>query len=146
MEYGLTNDELIFGLLRCLIHEPYLCKKIIKDKKSIEEIEIVNYHIDRWENIAGNHYVLREAHHNLYSLIFNDTDYVVKVDHKPYFYNETGMSYQIVDLIHELIKLKNPDSIENTFVNDCEKCIKYDDKLYSKLSKKIMVQMKLTYK
>ena len=26
MEYGLTNDELIFGLLRCLIHEPYLCE------------------------------------------------------------------------------------------------------------------------
>ena len=39
-------------------------------------------------------------------------------------------------------KLKNKDSIRNTFVEDYKEWLNYDDKLVSKLSKKIMFLMK----
>ena len=43
---------------------------------------------------------------------------IVKPDHLFTFYNLTGISYQVVDFIHELIKLKNTDALENTFIVD----------------------------
>ena len=67
---------------------------------------------------------------------------IVKPDHLFTFYNLTGISYQVVDFIHELIKLKNTDALENTFIVDYKEWLHDDDTLFSKLSKKIMLRMK----
>ena len=84
-------------------------------------------------------------------MIINSDDYVIKKDHKPIFYNLTGISYQVVELIHELIKIKNEN--KEIFSNgvtiniplpyiEYKDWLKHDDKLYSILSKKIMFEMK----
>ena len=105
-------------------------------------MEIFNYHYDRWENIAGSHYRLHDTHYGKFSYIYNDMEYIVKKDHKPTFYNLTGISYQVVELIHDLIKLKNKELIENTFITDYKERLKEDDNLYSILAEKIMMMMK----
>jgi hypothetical protein len=69
-------------------------------------------------------------------------EYIVKKDHKPIFYELTGISYQVVELIHQLIKLKNEELIENTFITDYKERLKQDDKLYRILADKIMISMK----
>ena len=142
MEYALTKDENIFGILRLFINEPSICKKIIKYKKYLEKKDSLDYHFKRWEDIAGAHYILHDTHQGKFSSISSTDNYIVKIDHKPLFFNLTGISYQVVELIHELIKLKNKDSIRNTFVEDYKEWLNYDDKLFSKLSKKIMFLMK----
>ena len=134
MEYALTNDENIFGILRYFINEPSVCKFIIKYKKFLENDETLEYYIDRWENIAGSHYILHDTLKTGYSLIFNIKEYIVNIDRTPMFYNLTGLSYQVVELIHELIKIK-----------DNKKLLLEDDILYSLLGKKIMEKMKIVY-
>ena len=66
--------------------------------------------------------------------------YVLKKDFKLDYYNYTGISYQIIELIHELIKLKNEKYL--TKDEGYEYWLNYDDNLYSLLSKKIMKKMK----
>lgn len=139
----LTIDENIILILKELLnHNLDLCKLIIHIKIYIEKKEIFNYHYDRWENIAGSHYRLHDTHYGKFSYIYNDMEYIVKKDHKPIFYNLTGISYQVVELIHDLIKLKNKELIENTFITDYKESLKQDDNLYSILANKIMIIMK----
>tara|TARA_B110001469_G_scaffold104866_1_gene103947 strand:- start:34 stop:264 length:231 start_codon:yes stop_codon:yes gene_type:complete len=71
-------------------------------------------------------------------MVFDSNHFVVKLDHTLNFYNVTGISYQVICLIQELIKLKNTDLIANSFITDYKQSLHYDDKLYSELSKKIM--------
>ena len=134
MDYALTNDENIFGILRKFINEPMICKFIINYKKMLENNETLKYHFDRWVNIAGSHYILHDTHKGHFSFIFNIKEYIIKVDHLPSFYNLTGTSYQVVELIHDLIKIK-----------DNKKLLLEDDKLYCFLANKIMKKMKKVY-
>ena len=61
------------------------------------------------------------------------------------FYNETGISYQVVNLIHELIKkimyYNNTISGIKIFPGNGI-AVRFNDKLYSVLAKKIMLKMK----
>jgi len=139
----LTKDESILLILKELLHHNTdICKLIIYKKNTIEAKETMEYYYDRWENIAGSHYRLHDTHDGLYSLIWDASTYTVKKDHNPMFYNLTGISYQVVELIHQLIKLKNDELIENTFITDYKEWIEHDDKLYSFLADKIMIAMK----
>lgn len=141
MEYSLTNDENIYGILRIFINEPFICKYIIKYKKYLEEKETLDYHFKRWEDIAGSHYILHDTHEGKFSYIFNEVDYIIKPDHKLNFFNLTGISYQVIELLHELIKINRICS-DNTHIEDYKYWINNDDKLYTILSKKIMFEMK----
>ena len=141
MKYALSNDENIYGILRLFINEPSICKNIIKYKKYLEEKETFDYHFKRWEDIAGSHYILHDTHEGKFSYIFNEEDYIVKPDHKLNFFNFTGISYQVIELLHELIKINRICS-ENTHIEDYKYWINNDDKLYTILSKKIMFEMK----
>ena len=142
----LSSDETNLLYLKELInHNVDICKYILKIKKKLEKEEIMEWYIERWENIAGAHYILHDTHYEKFSLIYNENDYIVKPDHRLVFYNRTGISYQIIELIHELIKLKNKDSIENTFIKDYKGWLHYDDNLYTILSKKITERMKFIY-
>ena len=141
MEYGLTSYEHIYGILRIFINEPSICKYIMNHKKQLEDTEILEFHSKRWEDISGSHFMLRDSYEGNLSAAQILAD-IVKPDHQFTFYNLTGISYQIVDFIHELIKLKNTDALENTFIVDYKEWLEEDDKLFSKLSKQIMLQMK----
>jgi len=142
----LSPDETNLLYLKELInHNVDICKYILKIKKKLEKEEIMEWYIERWENIAGAHYILHDTHYDKFSIIHNNSEYIVKPDHRLIFYNRTGISYQIMELIHELIKLKNKDSIENTFIKDYKGWLHYDDNLYTILSKKITERMKFIY-
>ena len=137
-----TSNEMILLILKELVnHNTDICKLILQKKKSLEQTETMEYYYDRWETIAGSHYRLHDTHDDKFSYIFNETQYIVKKDHKPTFYNLTGISYQIIELLHELIKLNRVDS-ENSRIEDYKEWIEHDDKLFSFLSSKIMNAMK----
>ncbi len=138
----LTKDESTLLILKeVLHHNTDVCKLIIHKKNTIEAKETMEYYYDRWENIAGSHYRLHATHDGLYSLIWDASTYTVKKDHNLMFYNLTGISYQIIELLHELIKLNRIDS-ENSRIEDYKEWIEHDDKLYSFLADKITIAMK----
>ena len=141
MEYALTTYEDIYGILRIFINEPSICKYIMNHKKQLEDTEILEFHSKRWKDISSSHFMLRDSYEGNLSAAQILAD-IVKPDHLFTFYNLTGISYQVVDFIHELIKLKNPDALENTFIVDYKEWLHDDDTLFSTLSKKIMLQMK----
>ena len=70
--------------------------------------------------------------------------YVIKSDHKPIFYNVTGVSYQVIELLHELIKLNKIDT-ENSHIEDYKYWLQHDDILYSSLASKIKIKMEQLY-
>ena len=139
MEYSLTHNERIYGILRLFINEPCICKDIITYKKHVEEVDNLEYHYNRWKHIACSYHILCDTQiQDNVSMVFDSNHFVVKLDHTLNFYNVTGISYQVICLIQELIKLKNTDLIANSFITDYKQSLHYDDKLYSELSKKIM--------
>ena len=141
MEYGLTSYEHIYGILRIFINESSICKYIMNHKKQLEDTEILEFHSKRWKDISSSYFMLRDSYEFRIAEAQRLAD-IVKPDHLFTFYNLTGISYQVVDFIHELIKLKNTDALENTFIVDYKEWLEEDDKLFSKLSKQIMLQMK----
>ena len=137
----LTKDESTLLILKELLHHNTdVCKLIIHKKNTIEMKETMEYHYDRWENIAGSHYRLRDTDQDKYSLICDYSTFIVKKDHLPIFYNLTGISYQVIDLIHLLIKIHRVDS-ENSRIEDYKYWLERDDKLYSVLADKIRIAM-----
>ena len=140
MEYSLNRDEKIRLHLKEFIPIPEICNKIIKIKNDMENEETLKYHIDRWESIAGEHHFTRDTHYGKFSYIFDDSKYIVKRDHRIYFYEMTGISYQVLELIYELIRILNENSYDEDF-GDKKRWLRNDDKLYSELSKRIMIEM-----
>ena len=141
MEYGLTSYEQIYGILRIFINEPSICKYIMDQKKQLEDTEILEFHSKRWKDISSSYFMLRDSYEFRIAEAQRLAD-IVKPDHIFTFYNLTGISHQVVDFIHDLIKLKNPDALENTFIVDYKKWLDDDDTLFANLSKQIMLQMK----
>lgn len=114
-------------------------------KKQLEDTEILEFHYKRWKEISSSYFILRDSYEFRIAEAQRLGD-IVKPDNLLTFYNLTGISYQVVDFIHELIKLKNPDALENTFIIDYKEWLEDDDKLFSTLSKQIMLQMKAFFK
>ena len=138
----ITMDESILLLLKDVLHHNVdVCQLILKYKKSSETIDTLQYHYNRWETIAGSHYRLHDTHEGKFSLVFNDTDFIVKRDHLPIFYDLTGISYQVIELLHELIQLYKKDT-SDTFYWNYTYWIEYHDQLYGILAQKIMTKMK----
>ena len=141
MEYGLTSYEHIYGILRIFINEPSICKYIMNHKKQLGDTEILEFHYKRWKDISSSYFILRDSYEFRIAEAQRLAD-IVKPDHLFTFYNLTSISYQVVDFIHELIKLKNSDALENTFIVDYKEWLHDDDTLFSTLSKQIMLEMK----
>jgi hypothetical protein len=141
MEVSLKKDEYIRLYLKYFLPIPEICNCIIKEKNNMEKNDSLKYHLNRYENIVGEYYYTRDNHFGKFSYILDENNYIIKPDHRIYFYHMTGISYQVVELIHELIKIKNENSWDME-IEDKEDWLRYDDKLYSELSKKIMDQMK----
>lgn len=141
MEYSLKRDESMRLYLKVFIPIPELCNKIIKMKNDMEIEEAFDYHMNRWETIAGEYYYTRDNHYGKFSYVHDGSDYIVKRDHRLSFYQMTGISYQIRDLIHELIRINHEHSLDFE-IDDKKDWIKYDDELFSNLSSKIMLEMR----
>lgn len=141
MEVALKRDEIIKLYLRTLIPINEICNKIIKIKNNEEKKETLEYHVKRWETIAGEHYLTRDNHYGKFSYVFDDTKYIVKRDHRLGFYQMTGISYQVLELIHELLRINHENSWDFE-MDDKSDWLKHDDALYGELSKRIMDEMR----
>tara|TARA_B100001094_G_scaffold264073_1_gene265915 strand:- start:635 stop:1081 length:447 start_codon:yes stop_codon:yes gene_type:complete len=141
MEFSLKKDERIRLYLKVFIPISEICNKIIKIKNGSENKDTLKYHMDRWNAIAGEHYYTRDNHYGKFSYIHNGSNYIIKPDHRLYFYQMTGISYQVIELIYELIQIRNEKTWDFEIDNK-EEWLKHDDKLYSELSKRIMNEMK----
>ena len=137
---NLSIDEEILLLLKELLnHNIEICKIVLKYKKGKENLENKLYYSGRYEKIAKEHYYMHDNHVGKFSYIHDSHIYVLKKDFKLDYYKYTGISYQIIELIHELIKLKNDKYI--TKDEGYEYWLNHDDELYSVLSEKIMKEM-----
>jgi len=141
MEVSLTKDETIYLYLRSLLPIPELCNTIIRLKNNSEDKDTLDYHKGIYETIAGEHYYTRDNHFDKFSYVLDSEEYIVKPDHRLSFYHMTGISYQVLELLYELIKILNESSWDFE-IDDKEDWLKHDDLLYSELSKRIMNNMK----
>jgi hypothetical protein len=141
METALKRDEIIKLYLRVFLPINEICNKIIKIKNEEEKKETLEYHVKRWETIAGEHYLTRDNHYGKFSYVFDDTKYIIKTDHRLGFYQMTGISYQVIELIHELLRINHENSWDFE-IDDKSDWLKHDDTLYSELSKRIMDEMR----
>lgn len=136
---NLSKNQKMLMILFRILPVKELCKLIITLKNKYEIYDINKYYNERLKNIYKKHYHIHEHHENKFSYIFNSTKYVIKKDYDLSFYDRTGISYQIIELIHHLIKIKNEPLIKNN--KEYKEWLNYDDKLYSQLSIKIMEKM-----
>ena len=126
----LTSNQEIYLLLLSIIPNTDVCKKITRIKKKKEDEETMNYHCDLWYNIALKFYKAKKNNFYKFSYVVDGKNFMIRPDHDIDFFRNTGVSYQIKDMIHDLIGV----SSDKTW-------LKYDDTLYSILSKKIMNRM-----
>ena len=138
MEESLSNDEEIKMILKRKIHVPEIVNKIIQIKNEKIKEETFEYYNQRWNYIARLHYKIKDGHQGKFSFIFNSEEYIVKVDHNLKFYELTGISYQVIDLIHDLIHVYSTGNGLNIKCND----FKEDNYIYGILSEKIMDKIK----
>lgn len=141
MEISLKKDELIILYLKEYIPIQEICYKIIKLKNKLEKEDALDYHTNRWNTICQEHFYTRDNHYSKFSYILDSNKYIVKPDHRINFYKMTGISYQVLELIYELIRIKNEKSWDME-IEDKEEWLRHDDKLYSKLSNMIMNEMR----
>ena len=139
MEDPLTNDQLIYLVLLTKIDEPQLCRYIIGLKNQKEKIETDNYHYENWENIASKYFKCLENRYPTYSYILNGKEIIAEKDNNLVFFKETGISYQVRELVLSLINGYEKDGLSGE-----EKKIwrEEDDKLYGPLARKIQLKMK----
>tara|TARA_Y100001958_G_C21212221_1_gene537838 strand:+ start:510 stop:941 length:432 start_codon:yes stop_codon:yes gene_type:complete len=107
--------------------------KTLEQMKDNERKETLEYHIDKWNNIAGSFFEVVNSNYNKFSYVLTTSkgrEYHIKKDHITKFFNITGISYQIVELVQELIKRSH----------DTEWLL-HDDEMYSKLADKLMIEM-----
>ncbi len=136
----LSSKQIILLYLKELLnHNLDICYHILKLKRNIEQTENNNYYQNRYEKIAKEHYFLHKNHMGKFSIVHDSRNYIIKTDFKLDYYNYTGISYQIIELIHELIKLKN--EVYLTKDQGYKYWLDYDDNLYSILANKISYSM-----
>ena len=139
MEQSLTKNQMIFLLLLYKLSEPQLCRYIIGLKNKIEEIETYSYHYENWEKIASKYFKCLEHRYPTYSYIWNGREIVTVMDNNLVFFKETGISYQVRDLVMSLIREYKDDDVP---VEEKNIWRKEDDKLYGELARGIQDHMK----
>lgn len=153
MSISLNKDKLISLYLSRLIPIDILRFKIIKLKTILENKESLEYHIERWETISSKYFrsfeINQYNHRQPYSYIHNDKYYISLPDKNMDYYNETGISFQIRDMLLDIISY--PTSVDWWKTGICKRSIiknqhieyrKKDDERYSILSNGIMKKIK----
>ena len=159
----LSKNKRIEYYLSHFIDEPEICKYIVDLKKNMEEKEAYDYHYERWETHAGKYYNCIEYNQWKemipYSYVHMDSvskKYIVKKDRKLDYYLETGISFQVRDLLLSILSKSNESfsylifpsiekvrfTVDETSIlnKDIKEWRKEDDEIYSILAQKIMEQ------
>ena len=162
----LSTNKRIEYYLSHFIDEPEICTYIVDLKNEMEEKEAFDYHFERWETHAGNYYKCIEYNQwkemTPYSYVIDSKRYIAKKDRKLDYYLETGISFQVRDLLLSILSkseerlsllecftfpiLANIKKVqftvdETSLLNkDIKEWRKEDDHIYSILAQKIMEQ------
>ena len=138
MEIALTNnEEILMGLLSIIPILP-ICKGIIDLKDEIERKDTLNYHVERWVTISSLYFRSFELSDGIdktrryISYTINDEEYISEPDTNLDYFHETGVSYQIRDLLLSILKTKEWEK------HHWKEIREDDDKLYYVLSGHIM--------
>ena len=136
------KDITIFLLLNQKIKINEISWKILFLKNKIEKKEVNEYYDELFENIAGKYFKCLENKYPTYSYILDSCKIVAKRDNNIKFYLETGISYQVRDLVLDLIKSYEDDLFNIKSKDEKKQFRKEDDILYGKLAEKIQRVMK----
>ena len=147
MEIALTNDEeVLMNLLSILPIFP-ICQKIIQLKNRREKEDTLRYHVERWTTLSSIYFRSFEISNNLgisnpspslfehkkyISYTKNDEEYISEPDTNLDYFHETGISYQVRDLLLSILKTKEWEK------HHWKEIRGNDDKLYYVLSDHIM--------
>ena len=151
------KNEIIYLLLREKIPIKEIIYKILDEKERIERKEALEYHNDMWELISSKYF--RSFERSPYTMTYNYYSYVLdggksykyEKDRNCEFYDYTGISYQCRDLLLTTIKDESIDFDEDINIRIINKKIldeqkmswlRYNDNIYSILSKKIQSAFK----
>ena len=104
MEYDLMKDQKICLFLIQIFPVPDLCRLIIDYKNYLETQDNYIYHISLWENISSRFFISCETKFPTYSYILNGEYYIANKDRNLEYYNYTQISYQVRNMILQLIK------------------------------------------
>jgi len=144
-----NKDVYIYLLLSTKIYEPNIINNIINKTKEIEDKEILQYHTELWETIAGSYFKCTErspftGSHIIYSYVLNDGEkYIHERDRILDYYKETGVSFQIRGLLLDIIKnelltwSETRDKYVDNLSDESKGMREEDDRLYFPLSKLI---------
>ena len=133
MTYPLLNNQKIYQLIREKIKDPYLTNYIISLKIKMENVEILDYHMYQYNNIIKPYIQYTFQDDRRYSLIFSNQEYHIENDIEIDFFNKTNISHQVIELIQQLICIKDKEEQ------------KYEDILLSILANEIMKYIKYKY-
>lgn len=152
----LSNDKRIEYYLSHFINSPEICEYIVLLKNTMEEKDAYDYHYERWETHAGSYYKCFEYNQwkerRPYSYVVDSKHYIAKKDRCLDYYLETGISFQVRDLLLDILSCdfsSDPilGSISNVHFTMDETSVlskgmkewrKEDDEIYSVLAQKIM--------
>ena len=149
MEYCRISDEELRRILIIKLNDPYLSDFIITIKKKQEEKEkkdALAFHIENWENISGKYFYSQELSpftnvRNIYSYVLDNKKLIFQRDRVMDFFKETGISFQVRELLLDVIGTKTKEFKENEEISNLHKDIvewrNYNDSIYGALSKKI---------
>lgn len=140
--------NIVFFYLTRKINEKNIILKIIN---ILNRLESLDYHIERYNNIKYhwlNSFTFNQWNEKeIYSYVLNSRIYKSEPDRILDFYNYTGISCQVLDLVFDLITGKDDYIVEGEFSESItdpkiKEWRREDDILYGKLAKKIMEKMK----
>lgn len=137
----------IYLLLSEKIPIKELIWKILDEKEKVERGEALEYHVDRWEKISYKYFrgiqgripEIFTKKYNYYSYVLDGgKSYRYEKDRYPEFYEYTGISYQCRKLLLSVIT--DGELYMFNKILDKEKMYwtRYNDHIYSELSRKIM--------
>lgn len=144
-----NRDIQIYLILSSKLPEKEIILNILKMIKEQEKKEILDYHYERWETIAGSFFGSIErwpsGDPHPYSFVVDGKKYIYEKDRNMTYFNETGVSYQCRELL--LATIKN-EALEWSETFGCEKDIdnlrgeskewrEINDQMYGVLSKLI---------
>ena len=148
MESSMIRYRLVSLCLNRYIFEKSIKYKIIK---YLSDMESYDYYIERYNTLS---YLYNKSFIKDYwkekkfiSYVLNSEIYISKPDDNMDFYNETGQSYQVRNLLLSLLSIPNDNSDilhnDSLLSNEIKEWREIDDSMYGILAKNIMDKIKL---
>ena len=140
-----SKDEIILYLYK-FIPIMELCVKIVNMKIKIDEEETYNYHLELYKTIHLSYLnsfdYSTQRDRTYYSYILDDKHIICEKDRNMNFYNITGISYQVRNILLDVINspTTNYDLIRCDYTD--KEIRNEDDKLLSLLTTEIKKKFK----